>query len=77
MDQVALERPDVVLMDVHMPVMDGLEATRCIKRQTPEVKVVMLSMYAEYEAEALMAWADIFLVKGWTSDAFRYAICSA
>jgi DNA-binding NarL/FixJ family response regulator len=75
--QAAEARPDVVLMDVHMPVMDGLEATRRIKRQTPRVKVVLLSMYAEYEADAIAAGADIFLIKGGTTDALRCAICSA
>ena len=68
-------RPDVVLMDVRMPVMDGLEATRRIKSQRPEVRVIILTMYAEYQAEALAAGADVFLVKGGPSEALRDAIC--
>lgn len=57
-------RPEVVLMDIQMPVMDGLEATRRIKQTWPEVKVIILTMYPYYEAEAMAAGADRFLVKG-------------
>lgn len=57
-------RPDVVLMDARMPVMDGLEATRLIKDNWPEVKVVVLTMYPAYRGEALAAGADAVLVKG-------------
>ncbi len=57
-------RPDVVLMDARMPVMDGLEATRLIKDSWPQVKVVVLTMYPAYRAEALAAGADAVLVKG-------------
>jgi DNA-binding NarL/FixJ family response regulator len=57
-------QPDVVLMDVRMPQMDGLEATRQIKGRWPQVKVVVVSMYASHRAEALAAGADAFLVKG-------------
>jgi DNA-binding NarL/FixJ family response regulator len=57
-------RPDVVLMDARMPVMDGLEATRLIKDRWPEVKVVVLTMYPAYRTEALTAGADAVLVKG-------------
>ena len=73
---VAEWRPDLVLMDARMPVMDGMEATRRIKSQTPEVKVVMLTLHAEYEAEALAAGADAFLVKGGPSEALWAAIAN-
>jgi DNA-binding NarL/FixJ family response regulator len=61
---VTQEQPDVVLMDVRMPVMDGIEATRHIKESWPQVKVIVLSLYAEHRVEALEAGAEKFLVKG-------------
>jgi DNA-binding NarL/FixJ family response regulator len=64
----ALRHPDVVLMDVRMPVMDGLDATRAIKAACPSVKVVLLSVCAAYRDEALAAGADAFLVKGGPAD---------
>jgi DNA-binding NarL/FixJ family response regulator len=73
---VTEQHPDVVLMDVRMPVLDGLEATRRIKSQRPEVKIIMLTMYAEYQAEALAAGADMFLIKGGPMSALRNAICT-
>jgi YesN/AraC family two-component response regulator len=56
--------PDIVLMDMRMPVMDGLEATKIIKQQWPSIKVIVLTMYQNYQSEALSAGADAFLVKG-------------
>jgi CheY-like chemotaxis protein len=61
---VAERQPDVVLMDALMPVMDGIAATRAIKTKWPLVRVVMLTMYADREAEAHAAGVDVFLVKG-------------
>jgi len=56
--------PDVVLMDIRMPEMDGLEATQLIKTRWPQVKIIMLSMYTEYVESALAAGADAFVSKG-------------
>jgi YesN/AraC family two-component response regulator len=57
-------QPDVVLMDVCMPEIDGLKATVQIKAQWPEVKVIVLSMYFEHRNEASAAAADAFVAKG-------------
>lgn len=67
-------RPDVVLMDDRMPVMAGLEATRLIKDRWPEVKVIVLTMYRSYQADALAAGADAFLVKGCPAEELLEAI---
>lgn len=57
-------QPDLVLMDVRMPVMDGLQATRHIKQHWPQIKVIVLSMYGECQVDALAAGADAFMGKG-------------
>jgi DNA-binding NarL/FixJ family response regulator len=59
-------QPDVILMDLEMPVLDGYEATRQIKAGSPSCRVVALTVHG-YEAarqKAVQAGADVFLVKG-------------
>jgi len=74
---VAEHHPDVVVLDVRMPRVDGLEVTRRIKSQWPDTRVVILTMYASYRAKALAAGADQFLVKGCKSEALREAILAS
>jgi DNA-binding NarL/FixJ family response regulator len=76
LDLVAEYMPDVVLMDMQMPEMDGLEATRRIKDQWPEVQVAVLTIYPHYRTEALAAGADTFLLKGDSPTHLRDAILS-
>lgn len=66
--------PDLVLMDMRMPVMSGLEATRIIKKSWPQVKVVMLTIYSEGQKDAFSAGADAFLVKGCTTEKMMSSI---
>lgn len=63
-DQVEALLPDVVVMELHMPTLDGLNAIRLLKSRWPEIRVVVLTMYATDRAAALAAGADAFLLKG-------------
>ena len=58
-------RPDVVLMDVRMPQMDGLQATRAIKRELPATSILMVTMHEnlDYLYEALRAGAAGYILK--------------
>lgn len=67
-------QPDVVLMDVRMPEMNGIQATRLIKAGWPQVKVIVLTLYGECEAEALAAGADLFIGKGEPPDRLLAAL---
>ena len=63
LELVERTRPDVVLMDVRMPGMDGLEATRRLRPLHPRVQVLILSAYPEYARDALQAGAAGYLLK--------------
>lgn len=56
-------RPDLVLMDMNLPGIDGLEATRQIMTALPETRVIGLSTYEEYNERALVAGAMAFISK--------------
>lgn len=65
-------RPDLVLMDLSMPVLNGIEATKLLAVQAPEVKVVVLTASMEDEDlfEALRAGAHGYLLKNLEADSF-------
>lgn len=64
--------PDVVLMDIEMPRCDGLEATRLIKAEMPNIKIVMLTVSADDEHlfEAIKSGASGYLLKNVEADRF-------
>ena len=68
--------PDVVLMDVSMPVLDGVEAARLIKERRPETQVVMLTMHADADVvrRALKAGAVGYLTKDCSIDEVAQAV---
>lgn len=65
-------RPEIILMDIQMPKLDGLASTRLIKAELPEVKIVMLTMSAEDEDlfEAIRNGACGYLLKTLDVDEF-------
>jgi DNA-binding NarL/FixJ family response regulator len=79
LDRVAALRPDVVLMDLHMPVLDGIGATRRLRVEHPEVRVLALTTFDDDEDvfAALRAGALGYLLKDVSSDRLVEATLAA
>jgi pilus assembly protein CpaE len=69
-EQAAALRPDIVLMDINMPGMDGITASELISTATPEVQVIMMSVQGEsdYLRRSMLAGAREFLIKPFSSE---------
>ena len=69
-------RPDVVLLDISMPGLGGLEASAQLKQELPEVRVVMLSMHAneEYVLQSLRAGAAGYMLKDSATAELEFAL---
>ncbi len=78
-EQARRLRPDVVLMDIRMPEWDGLTATRVIKAELPEVKVIMLTTSSESEDlfEAVKSGATGYLLKSMDAESLIDALHDA
>ena len=76
LDFVAQRAPDVALMDVSMPVMNGLDATKIFKEQHPDIRVLILSMHdsREYILQLIQSGASGYILKDVSSDELIKAI---
>lgn len=71
-------QPDLLLLDISLPGMDGIEAIPLVKKQCPHIKILIISMYdtSEYIRSAFKAGADGYLLKTADSEEFFFAIQS-
>ncbi len=76
LEKIGASQPDVVLMDINLPGMSGIEATAKLKASLPETEVIMLTVYDDTDKifNALKAGASGYLLKQATPDDLRRAI---
>lgn len=76
LDRIELVRPDVVLMDLRMPVLDGVAATRQLQANHPEIKIIVLTTFDddEHVMEGLRAGAVGYLLKDVSAEKLVEAI---
>lgn len=76
MEFLKKEKPDVILMDIRMPEMDGVQCTKAIKDRYPEVKIIILTTFDddEFVFSALKYGASGYLLKGISMDELDKAI---
>jgi DNA-binding NarL/FixJ family response regulator len=69
-------RPDVIILDISMPILNGIEAARRIRAECPKIKLIFLSMHldAEYIREAFLSGASAYLLKGTAAFELETAI---
>lgn len=76
LEQARILRPDLVLMDINLPRLTGLEATRVLKAELPELKIIMVTVSDEQEDlfEAVKSGAEGYLLKNMSERDFREAL---
>jgi len=74
LEKVAVEKPDVVLLDIRMPRMDGLEAIGKIIELNKDIPIIINSAYSTYKDD-FMSWAaDAYVVKSYDLDTLKTTI---
>jgi DNA-binding NarL/FixJ family response regulator len=75
---IQTKEPNYIVMDINMPVMDGIEATSTIKKIKPQVKIIALTMLGDFAnvSKMIEAGADGYILKNTDSDEFFTAIRS-
>ena len=73
---IAKEKPDIILMDIRMPTMDGVECTKIVKEKYPGIKIIVLTTFDDdkYVFSALKYGASGYLLKGISVDELEKAI---
>lgn len=67
LDLVAADPPDLILMDMDMPQVNGLDATRLVKSSWPAVRIIILALHPDHLHPALQTGADACILKGFPS----------
>lgn len=77
-EMTAEHQPELIILDVSMPMMDGLQAAAEIRKRFPEIKILMYSGFRETELQkkALAAGADIYLEKSGDLATLRKSVLS-
>lgn len=78
LESIKKERPDVILMDIRMPKMDGVYCTKTVKEKYPDIKIIILTTFDddEFVFSALKYGASGYLLKGVSMDELYRAICT-
>lgn len=76
LEKLKILKPDVLIMDMNMPVMSGLECTRKVRSEYPDIKILVLSMHdhENYLIEMLDAGANGYVLKNTSKDELVFAI---